>query len=427
MAQEQVRVLITGGAGFIGSHVADELTAQGCRVAIYDSLVAQVHPSGDWPSWVNPKVERRVLGDVRDGALLLATLDEWRPHCIVHLAAEVGVGQAEVEIERYVDANVRGTAVLLEAILKSNQSVTPELDDHLGGVRRLIVAGSMSSYGEGQWVCPKHGMVRVSRSGDALLDGFWTPRCCYSAEDGGPCEEPLAAMPIPEWASLRPAGVYAATKRDQEELCLLVGAPRSLSVAASRFFNVYGSRQSPTNPYTGVAVGFGMRARAGVAPRVYEDGGQLRDLIHVSDVAKAIGRLVGSWQLRAAVRLWQTLPYQGAFNICTGQPTSVMEIAKMACRIVADGEVQPEVTGLFRTGDIRACVGDPKRMMDLGWTPTTSAEDGLAQLYLQVAAGPAPAHDQDAAHRQVQEAGLLQGALPEEAPADEAPSKPAWN
>lgn len=426
MSQEQVRVLITGGAGFIGSHVADALIDQGCEVSVYDSLIPQVHPSGNWPEYLNPKIAHRGRGDVRNAGLLLEALNTWRPHCVIHLAAEVGVGQAEVEIERFVDANVHGTAVLLEAILKSNQSVSP--DDRFGGVRRLIVAGSMSSYGEGQWACPKHGLVRVNRDGDAMLDGQWIPRCCYADDDGRPCAEPLGAMPIAEWASLRPAGVYAATKRDQEELCVLVGGPRSLSVAAARFFNVYGPRQSPTNPYTGVAVGFGMRARSGLPPRVYEDGGQLRDLIHVTDVAKAIGRLVGSWQLRSAVRLWQSSEYQGPFNVCTGQPTSVLEIAKMACRIVADSEVQPEVTGLFRAGDIRACVGDPSRLMKIGWTSTISAEDGLAQLYLQVAAGPAPVHDQDAAHRQVQEAGLLQSVLPDADPEENAePSKPTWN
>jgi dTDP-L-rhamnose 4-epimerase len=434
MSMEEVRVLVTGGAGFIGSHVVDELIEQGCKVAVLDALIPQVHPSGTWPSWMNPKVDRLVQGDVRDAALLLGLLDEWRPNCIIHLAAEVGVGQAEVEIERFVDCNVRGTAVLLESILQSNQSIPA--DDHLGGIRRLIVAGSMSAYGEGQWACPKHGEVRVTRAGADLLDGKWTPRCCYPDQDGNPCPEHLVPLPTVEWASLRPRGVYAATKRDQEELCLLVGGARSLSVAAARFFNVYGPRQSSTNPYTGVAVGFGMRARAGLRPRVYEDGGQLRDLVHVTDVAKAVWRLVGTWQLAGAIRLWQTPAYQGSFNIGTGTPSSVLGIAEMACRIVADGVVEPEVTGEFRTGDIRACVADPRRVMELGWRPQITAEDGLARLYLQIAAGPEPTHDQDAAHRQVQQAGLVQASLPEDATTEEDPEadeaaesrdRPAWN
>lgn len=426
MSMERVRVLITGGAGFIGSHVADLLIDQECEVAILDSLVPQVHPLGEWPAYLNPKIARRTRGDVRDARLVLEELNAWRPHAIIHLAAEVGVGQAEVEIERYVDSNVRGTAVLLEAILKSNQSISA--DDKLGGIRRLIVAGSMSSYGEGQWVCQKHGMVRVTRSPADLLDGKWTPRCCYQDETGKPCAEGLLAMPIPEWASLRPSGVYAATKRDQEDLSLLVGGARSLSVAVARFFNVYGPRQQPQNPYTGVAVGFGMRARAGLAPRVYEDGGQYRDLIHVSDVARAVWTLLGSWQLKAAIRLWQTPTYGGAFNVGTGQPATVLEIAEMACRIVADGELKPEITGEYRTGDIRACVANPERLVALGWKPQVSAEDGLAQLYTRIAAGPVPTFDQDAADRQVRDAGLVRAVLHDDEPVtEEAPVKPSWN
>lgn len=430
-SMETVRVLITGGAGFIGSHVADQLIAMGCKVAILDSLVPQVHPTGDWPLWLSTDIERRVKGDVRDRALVQNLLDDYRPHCVIHLAAEVGVGQAEVEIGKYVDNNVNGTATLLEAILDSNQSVPAELDGGLGGVRRLIVAGSMSAYGEGQWVCPVHGPVRTVRTPTDLLDGRWVPRCPYSATDDR-CNEALQAAPIPEWASLRPGGVYAATKRDQEELSLLVGNARGLSVAVARFFNVYGPRQAANNPYTGIVVGFGARVRQGLRPRIYEDGGQLRDFVHVTDVARAVWTLVGSWQLTAAIRRWQTPAYQGPFNVGTGQPTSVLDVARLACQIIGDAEIEPEITGQFRAGDIRACVAEPSRIVELDWQPIIDVKAGIGQLYTEIAAAAPPEADLEAAHRQIETAGLLISQEPDpsllepgESEAEER-AKPSW-
>jgi dTDP-L-rhamnose 4-epimerase len=425
------RVLITGGAGFIGSHTADELIEQGCEVGILDSLVPQVHPSGTWPSWTNPKILARYQTDVRDLPAVLAALKEFQPHCIIHLAAEVGVGQAEVEMSRFVDANVRGTSVLLEAILLANDAVptktvepgTPMLD----GIRRLIVAGSMSSYGEGQWFCPTHGPVRVQRAANDLIAGRWHPRCPYETDDNVPCAVPLQMGQIPEWASQRPAGVYAMTKRDQEELATFVGNGRGLSVASARFFNVYGPRQAPTNPYTGVVVGFGARVRSGLAPRVYEDGHQARDFIHVSDVARALTVLVGSWQLPGAIRLWQTPAYQGPFNVGTGDATAILDVARWACQTLAGtvGLLEPEIAGQYRVGDIRACIADPGRLIDLKWQPTKAPLEGIGELYAAMASEPPPEADLEAAHRQLETAGLLYSAAEDES-GDEAPALPTW-
>jgi len=440
----KTRVLITGGAGFIGSHAADLLLAQGYDVAILDSLVAQVHgeeaaKTGDWPEWTLDQVGNGLrhvyLADVRDRTQVAAALVNFRPHVVVHLAAEVGVGQAEVEIERYVDANVRGTAVLLEEILRANDTVQ-DSDD---GVRRLVVAGSMSSYGEGAWTCPIHGLQRATRTAVDLASGIWAPRCFGPALEGGAgaCEaaEPMAPAPVQEWASLRPLGVYAATKRDAEDLSLLVARARGLSVAVTRFFNVYGPRQAISNPYTGVCAIFAGRVLRGRAPLVYEDGGQLRDFVHVSDVARAIGVLCGNPETALAMRKWADPRTQGPFNVGTGIGTSILRVAELACEElgtqlvtgaeIVDGEIRPvstepairpEVTGLFRTGDVRACLaaatvadGSPSRIGALGWQPTITADgpDGGLRHLFRSWRGTIPDGDLDAAHTQIERAGLL--------------------
>lgn len=416
MSSSAVRVLITGGAGFIGSHLADTLLEEGYRVGIFDSLDPQVHghSNDQWPSWTRrQKLEHRKVGDVRDSVALLDTLETFRPHVIVHLAAQVGVGQGETQFERYVDQNVRGTAVLLEQILAANDSVEKDED----GIRRLIVAGSMSSYGEGMWVCATHGPTRAQRSPARVSDAKWGV-CCpfanpqFAKLNGGeicPTPEELKPLPIEEVYSLRPSSIYAITKRDQEDLALQFGAARGISVAVTRFFNVMGSRQSLSNPYTGVGAIFASRALAGLAPRVYEDGHQVRDFIHVSDVADAVMRLCGSWQLRAAVRQWSSPIFQGVFNVSTGRPTSILELATEVSKRL--GGPAPEVTGQFRTGDIRGCIGSSKRLREAtGWQPKVSLAQAIDELCSNAKGAISLEHaqqDHDKAHRELEEAGLL--------------------
>lgn len=422
-----VRVLVTGGAGFVGSHLVDALLKEGHKVAVYDSLVEQVH--GDlgnpsvapgrnglpeegaelsavkWPAWCeDPPWEdvHKCRGDVRDRELLLCMLRNFRPDVVVHLAAEVGVGQAERAIERYVDANVRGTAVLLEAILAANAAVTDKR-----GIKRLVVAGSMSSYGEGLWFCAEHGPIRQQRRDADVVDSAWIPLCPH---DG--CKTGLEPTLTPEWASLRPAGVYAATKRDQEEYALLVGRSTGLSVAVPRFFNLYGPRQSLTNPYTGACAIFAARCMAGLAPRVYEDGGQVRDFLHVSDAASALLALVGPSEIRSASREWASSTFTGVFNVGSGVGTTVLAVAKLACEVIAP-HLQPEVTGTFRIGDTRACVAEPKRMIEgLGWQPRVEARAGLSELFRGWADAGAPGASAallDAAHLEAVASGVIVG------------------
>lgn len=372
----QTRVLITGGAGFIGSHLADLLADNGYHVTLLDSLVPQVHLDGAWPDYTDRHGSlNRITADVRHRGILVDVLRTIRPQVVVHLAAEVGVGQAEYEIERYVDVNVNGTASLLQAILQANDDATTA-----NGIGRLVVAGSMSSYGEGMWQCPVHGPMRPGRAAADLIGGDWIPRCIEPE-----CRAALECVPIPEWSSLRPAGVYALTKRDQEELALLVARSRGLSTAVARFFNVYGPRQQPSNPYTGVAAIFGSCARRGVSPQVYEDGLQVRDFIHVSDVVKALAVLIGDRHRGLAQRSWASAAYHGVFNVGTGYPTTILQVAKMACAVLAR-DIEPEVTGQYRVGDVRACIGDRERMRNLGWEPQVRPEAGLRELFATYAA-----------------------------------------
>jgi dTDP-L-rhamnose 4-epimerase len=250
-----------------------------------------------------------------------------------------------------------------------------------------------------------------------LAVGRWDPRCPY---DG--CKEQLSAVPIAEWSTLRPGGVYAATKRDQEDYTLLVAQSTGMSAAVCRFFNVIGERQALGNPYTGVAAIFAARCLAGVAPRVYEDGEQLRDFIHVSDVAAALSSLLGSPRLPAAMEHWSNPRLQGSFNVSTGVGSPVAAVAELACQILAPG-LQPEITGDYRVGDIRACVGDPIKLMDATpWQPRVSALEALSTLFegLRGAAPPAPPTELDRAHEDLIRHGLLVSPLPGHAIPEEA-------
>lgn len=415
-----VRVLVTGSAGFLGSHVVDALLAEGHEVAVLDSLVEQVHGpqrwvNGEpvWPVWVQSQSwrdVRLVFGDVRDRSTVTTLLRSFRPDVVVHLAAEVGVGQAERAIERYVDVNVRGTAVLLEAVLAANGS----LGEGDRGVRRLVVAGSMSSYGEGMWFCSEHGTVRQQRADGDVAQGLWLPICPHPE-----CKTPLRETLTPEWASLRPAGVYAATKRDQEEYALLVGRSTGLSIAVPRFFNLYGPRQSMTNPYTGVVANFAARCLSGLAPRVYEDGLQMRDFLHVSDAAAAVLALVGPPDLRSAAREWSGSAFTGVFNVGSGVGTTVLDVARLACDVLAP-HLRPEVTGSYRIGDTRACVAEPKRLREsLGWSPKVAVKDGLRALFEGWKDSGRVAEDDrlNAAHDEAEAAGLIVGGSEPEEPA----------
>lgn len=344
-----MKILVTGGAGFIGSHIVDLLLAEGHRVRVLDCLDVQVHGGGTgWPSYLNKEAER-LKGDVRDPEAVRKALDG--VEAVYHEAAAVGVGQSMYEIARYVSVNSGGAAVLLDEIASGRT-----------GVGRLIVASSMSIYGEGLYrdaegreACP------ALRPDDQLQRRRWE---MLDAQG-----RPLTPVGTPETKPVQPTSVYAVTKRDHEELFLAIGNAYRIPTVALRYFNVYGSRQALSNPYTGVAAIFSSRLLNRKRPWVTEDGLQSRDFIHFSDVA------------RANV-LALKCPADGGrvYNVGTGKPTTILRIAELlAERLKLD--IRPEVTGKFRAGDIRHCFADIERARrELGFEPRVRLEDGIDEV-----------------------------------------------
>ncbi|MGV3722822.1 MAG: NAD-dependent epimerase/dehydratase family protein [Actinomycetota bacterium] len=341
------RILVTGGAGFIGSHLVDALLERGHQVRVLDSLVEQVH-QGKPPQL--PEAVEFVRGEVRNRELLDATLDGIE--IVYHQAAEVGVGQSMYEMERYVAGNSLATAVLLEAIAERRPQV-----------RKVIVASSMSIYGEGAYSCAACGPVAPGLRPTAQLERRdWEVHCPT-------CQGPLETIPTSEDKPLAPASVYAITKQDQEQLCLSVGAAYDIPTVALRYFNVYGPRQALSNPYTGIAAIFGGRLLNGQAPLVFEDGHQSRDFTHVSDIVQANLRAIETDQAD-----FHTV------NVGTGRSTSVLRMAQL----LSEGlgvPLEAQIVDRYRAGDIRHCVADISRARTLlGYEPAVSLEEGIPQL-----------------------------------------------
>ncbi len=342
-------ILVTGGAGFLGSFLVDLLITEGYRVVVVDSLEFQVH-GGRQPAYLNPGATY-VWGDCSDRNLIrpiLETVD-----AVVHLAALVGVGQSMYEIERYTHGNCDVTAVLLEEVVRVRARI-----------RKLVVASSMSIYGEGSYVDADGNSVYPGlRSDEQLKRHEWEVRHPISGQ-------PLQPAPTAEERPLASASVYAASKRYQEELGLMIGRTYDIPSVACRLFNAYGSRQSLANPYTGVAAIFCSRLLQGLAPVVFEDGNQLRDFVHAEDVARALHLCLTSPAADHQV-----------FNIASGHPITVRDVARHLSRAVCGREVEPEARGQFRSGDIRHCIADiSKARRLLGYSPEHQFENGLLEL-----------------------------------------------
>ena len=344
-----MNILVTGGAGFIGSHLVDALVDAGHRVRILDSLVEQVH--GDAvPSHLNKQAEF-VRGDVCDADAVRSALDGI--DVVYHEAAEVGVGQSMYEIVRYVKANDLGTAVLLEEMIKRPSQF-----------KKLLVASSMSIYGEGAYACETCGtkVFPQLRSDDQLAAHDWEFKC-------ETCSGVLKTIGTPEEKPLFPTSVYAVSKQDQEQYCLAVGRAYKIPTVAFRYFNVYGTRQALSNPYTGVCAIFSSRLLNDQAPTIFEDGEQSRDFVHVSDIVQA-----NMLALESDGGDYQSM------NIGTGRATSVKQIAQVLARGLGK-DIEPVIVGKYREGDIRHCVADIEKARKLlGYQPKVSLEDGLAEL-----------------------------------------------
>lgn len=342
-----MNILVTGGAGFIGSHLVDALVERGHRVRILDSLVEQVH-GGNVPGHLNKDAEF-IHADVCDPEAVARALDGIE--VVYHQAAEVGVGQSMYEIVRYVKANDLGTAVLLEEMIKRRDQFA-----------KLIVASSMSIYGEGAYRNSVTGetVYPQLRSDDQLAAHEWELR------EGDTLLEPIGTT---EDKPLFPTSVYAVSKQDQEQYCLAVGRAYKIPTVAFRYFNVYGTRQALSNPYTGVCAIFSSRLLNDQAPMIFEDGLQSRDFVHVSDIVQS--NLLALETANA--------DYQ-AINIGTGRATSVKEIAQLLAKGLGKN-IQPEIVGKYREGDIRHCVSDisiAKKL--LGYEPKVTLEAGLEEL-----------------------------------------------
>jgi len=342
-----VRVVITGGAGFIGSHVADELLRHGHAVRALDNLDEQVHPQRERPGYLDPAVELQV-GDVRDpDAVALALTGA---EAVIHLAAKVGSGQSMAEVRTHADVNELGTATVLQALIGAD-------------VRRLVVASSMSIYGEGLMLDRQGRRIEsAERTVEQLRCGRWELRDA----DG----DPLRPAPTPE--NKRPAltSLAALGKFAQERMCLITGHAYGIPTTALRLFNVYGPRQALANPYTGVLATFATRLLHGQPPLVFEDGRQRRDFVHVGDVARACRLAVES---NAADGV--------AVNIASGSSISIAEIAERLISAMGASSVRPRITGQFRTGDIRHCFADTALARTLlRFRAAIPFEDGLPEL-----------------------------------------------
>lgn len=341
-------VLVTGGAGFIGRFVCTELLARGHRVRVLDSLIEQVHGPGQQRPAALASDAELIVADVRDGDAVARALDGI--DSIVHLAAEVGVGQSMYEVERYTSANDVGTAVLFERLIDRP-------------VRRVVTASSMSIYGEGLYRDADGNTVEdAERKG--LKDGQanWEP----TDRQG----RPLTPVATPEWKRPNLASIYALNKFVQERTTHIMAQPYGIEGVCLRLFNVFGPGQALSNPYTGVMAIFASRLLNGQQPMIFEDGGQRRDFVHVTDVARAFADAL-------------TLPAAagGTYNIGSGRDRSVTEVASELARAMGKNDIAPEIVGKARVGDIRHCFCDTsKAASDLGFTARQDFGEGLAEL-----------------------------------------------
>jgi dTDP-L-rhamnose 4-epimerase len=344
-----MRILVTGGAGFVGSHLVDALLARGHRVRVYDSLERQVHPGGRLPSYLASDVEF-IHGDCRDRDRLAQAVEGM--DAIFHEAAYVGVGQSMYEIRRYVDGNSVGGATLLDILANTKHTV-----------KKLIVASSMSIYGEGAYRCSSCGPVSPPlRTKGQMEKQDWELHCPK-------CDRVCNPMGTNEDKPLQPTSIYAITKRDHEEMFLSYGRAYGVPTTALRYFNIYGSRQALSNPYTGVLAIFGGRILAGNRPVIYEDGNQTRDFVHVDDIVQANLLALEKEQANYEV-----------FNVGSGRASSILEICSMFQDKLGT-TVAPDVREQFREGDIRHCYADISKIRSkLGYEPSMRLEVGLDEL-----------------------------------------------
>jgi dTDP-L-rhamnose 4-epimerase len=373
-------VLVTGGAGFIGSHVVDNLLARGYEVTVLDSLLPQVHDDGErddsgWPIYLDGRA-KRIKGDLIDDGVFESSL-RGITH-LVHLAASVGVGQSMTNIVDYTRNNTMTAAVMLETLSRRPHNV-----------ERILVASSMSIYGEGAYRVPSTGAIVAPplRDHEQLSARRWE-----LSIDG----EELIPVATSEEKLLKPASIYAINKRDHEEMFLAVGQALQIPTVALRLFNAYGSRQALSNPYTGVAAIFISRLLNEQRPLVFEDGRQQRDFVHVQDVANAFLTVLES-----------DLPVWDVFNVGSGSPITISEMSTTLARML-EKDIEPEFLGKYRVGDIRHCFPDISKMeKTFGFKPQRTFDEGMQELISWVAATKMPIDRSQATVAELEKQKLL--------------------
>lgn len=343
-----MKILVTGGCGFIGSHLVDRLVKEGYKVRVYDFLEPQVH-FGKKPPFLNKYVEY-IYEDIRDRSKLKKALKN--VDVIFHEASQVGVGQSMYQVDKYTSHNMGGTGVLLDLIVNTKNKI-----------RKIIVASSMSIYGEGAYKCKRCGIVYpLLRDVSQLKKKDWEMKCPS-------CKNKTESIPTFESKPLFPTSIYATTKRSQEEMCLEIGRAYKIPTVALRYFNVYGPRQSLNNPYTGVAAIFLSRVKNNKVPLLFEDAMQTRDFIYVSDIVEA--------NILAMIKEEADYDF---FNVATGIRHTILDIAKVIISLYKK-DLTPLILNKFRSGDIRHCFGDISKISQrLGFKPKVSFEDGMKRL-----------------------------------------------
>jgi dTDP-L-rhamnose 4-epimerase len=369
------RILVTGGAGFIGSHTVDQLIQRGDTVRVYDNLNPQVHgKNAKKPEYLHSEAEF-IQGDVRDRDHFKKAIED--VELVIHDAAEVGVGQSMYSIDQYVSTNVQGTGVLWDILVNEKHKV-----------EKVLVASSMSLYGEGYYQCTEHGKISPKpRPEKQLVEGQWEMLCPE-------CAIPVTPVPTDENKELDCTSVYAQSKKDQEVYSLMIGKAHKIPTVACRYFNCYGPRQSLNNPYTGAAAIFSSAVQNDSPPLIYEDGNQRRDFIHVKDLVR--GKLL-------------LLDHPDAnfdiFNIGTGKPSSILDLAGTLIELYGKN-FNPDIIYKFRNGDIRDCYADISKIQALGFAPKLSLKEGLEDLIAWSNTQHAVSRVEDA-HQKLVEKGLV--------------------
>lgn len=371
-----MKILITGGCGFIGSHLVDALVKKH-SVKILDSLEYQVH-EGKLPEYLNPNA-KYIFGDIRDKETLERAIED--VDVIIHDAAAVGVGQSMYQISKYVTINTLGTANLLDILVNKNHDV-----------KKLIVAASMSSYGEGSYRCEDCGTVNPPlRSLEQMQNGKWELNCPI-------CGEIVIPIPIPiptdENKVQNCNSIYALTKKDQEDMVMMIGKTYGIPSVALRYFNVYGPRQSLSNPYTGVAAIFMSRIKNNNQPIVYEDGLQTRDFVSVHDIVQA--NILSMEKSKADYEV---------FNVGTGVPQTIKNISETIAN-ACGSDIKPVITNKFRKGDVRHCYPDIKKIGKIGYKQYVSFEGGMKEL-VEWSSNQIAEDKFDVANKELKERGLV--------------------